>query len=96
MRIVREFTRIFKHEHNVDGVAHVVDTKNFIHYFRAAVPPSLDGLRQVGRMMNGTFPDVLVTEEDLIGSDDRVVERSSAVGTRAMMGKTYRQKGGMK
>jgi predicted ester cyclase len=40
-------------------------------------------------MMNGAFPDVVVTEEDLIASGDRVVERSSAVATHkgAMMGK---------
>lgn len=31
--------------------------------------------------MNGAFPDVVVTEEDLIAGDDRVVERSSAVAT---------------
>jgi hypothetical protein len=32
--IIREFTRIFKNQHNVDGVAHLFDTKNFIHHFR--------------------------------------------------------------
>jgi predicted ester cyclase len=32
-------------------------------------------------MMNGAFPDVGVTEEDLIASGDKVVERSSAVAT---------------
>jgi predicted ester cyclase len=39
-------------------------------------------------MMNGAFPDVVVKEEDLIASGDRVVERSSAVATHkgAMMG----------
>ncbi len=88
MRVIREFTRIFKNEHNVDGVDHLFDTKNFIHHFRAALPPGFEGLKQVGRMMNGAFPDVVVTEEDLISSGDRVVERSSAVGTHkgAMMG----------
>jgi predicted ester cyclase len=39
-------------------------------------------------MMNGAFPDVVVTEEDLIASGDMVVERSSAVATHkgSMMG----------
>ena len=32
-------------------------------------------------MMNAAFPDVVVTEEDLIANEDTVVERSSAVGT---------------
>ncbi len=40
------------------------------------------------RRMNGAFPDVVVTEEDLIASGDKVVERSSAIATHkgAMMG----------
>jgi predicted ester cyclase len=73
---VREFTRIFKNEHNVDGVAHLFD-KSFTHHFRAPLTPGLEGFKQVGRMMNGAFPDVVVTEEDLIAGGDKVVERSS-------------------
>jgi predicted ester cyclase len=40
--------------------------------------------------MNGAFPDVVVTEKDLIASGDRVVERSSAEATHtgSMMGET--------
>jgi predicted ester cyclase len=87
-QIIREFTRIFKNEHNVDGVNHLFDTKNFAHHFRASLPPGFEGLRQVGIMMNRAFPDVVVTEEDLIATGDRVVERSSAVATHkgSMMG----------
>lgn len=85
--VVREFTRVFKNEHNVDGVGHLFD-QNFIHHFRTPMPAGFEGLRQVGIMMNGAFPDVVVTEEDLIASGDRVVERSSAVATHkgAFMG----------
>lgn len=79
-RAVRDFTRIFKNEHNVDGVAHLFH-KDFVHNFRAPMPGGFEGLRQVGIMMNTAFPDVAVTEEDLIASGDRVVERSSAVAT---------------
>ena len=32
-------------------------------------------------MMNTAFPDVVVTEEDLIAAGDTVVERSSALAT---------------
>jgi predicted ester cyclase/quinol monooxygenase YgiN len=78
--VIREFTRIFKNEHNVDGVSHLFD-KDFIHHFRTPMPAGFEGLRQVGIMMNGAFPDVVVTEEDLIAAGDRVVERSSAVAT---------------
>jgi predicted ester cyclase len=86
-QVVREFTRIFKNEHNVDGVGHLFD-RNFVHHLRGPMPPGFEGLRQVGIMMNGAFPDVVVTEEDLIASGDKVVERSSAVATHkgAMMG----------
>ena len=86
---VREFTRIFKNEHNVNGIDHLLD-KGFVHHFRAPLPPGLEGFKQVGRMMNGAFPDVVVTEEDLIAGDDKVVERSSAVATHkgSLMGET--------
>jgi predicted ester cyclase len=86
-QVIREFTRLFKNEHNVDGVAHLFD-KNFIHHFRAPLPAGFEGLRQVGIMMNGAFPDVVVTERDLIACGDKVVERSSAAATHkgSMMG----------
>jgi predicted ester cyclase len=89
--VIREFTRIFKNQHNVDGVGHLFDTTNFIHHFRdRRLPAGFEGLRQVGVMMNSAFPDVVVTENDLIASGDRVVERSSAEATHAgsMMGET--------
>jgi len=86
---IREFTRIFKNEHHVDGVDHLFD-KSFAHHFRALLPPGLEGFKQVGRMMNGAFPDVVVTEDDLIAGGDKVVERSSAVATHkgSLMGET--------
>ena len=85
--VIREFTRIFKNEHNVDGVNHLFD-KDFVHHFRALLPSGFEGLRQVGIMMNSAFPDVVVTEEDLVAAGDKVVERSSAVATHkgAIMG----------
>ena len=86
-QVIREFTRIFKNEHNVNGVGHLFD-KNFVPHFRMPVPAGFEGLRQVGIMMNGAFPDVVVTEEDLIAAGDKVVERSSAAATHqgAMLG----------
>jgi len=79
-QVIREFTRIFKNEHNVDGVRHLFD-KDFVHHFRDPLPAGFEGLCQVGIMMNGAFPDVVVTDEDLIAAGDRVVERSSAKAT---------------
>lgn len=77
---VRQFTRIFKNEHNVDGITHLF-AKNFKHNFRAPLAPGLQGLQDIGRMMNGAFPDVHVEETDLIATEDTVVERSHAIGT---------------
>ena len=91
MAVIREFTRIFKNQHNVDGVGHLFDTKNFVHHFRdPRLPAGFEGLRQVGIMMNRAFPDVVVTENDLFASGDRVVERSSAEATHkgSMMAET--------
>jgi predicted ester cyclase/quinol monooxygenase YgiN len=91
-QVIREFTRIFKNQHNVDGVSHLF-RRDFTHHSQAPLPPGFEGLRhvrQVGIMMNTAFPDVVVTEEDLIASGDRVVERSSAVATHKgpLMGAT--------
>lgn len=78
--VVRDFTRIFKNEHNVDGVDHLFHP-DFTHNFRQEVPDGLEGFKTVGRIMNGSFPDVFVTEQDLIADGDKVVERSSAKAT---------------
>ncbi len=77
---VREFTRVFKNEHNVDAIDHLF-ARDFRHNFRMPLPPGLDGFKQVGRMMNSAFPDVKVTEQDLVAAEDMVVERTSAAGT---------------
>ena len=79
-RLVREFTRIFKNEHNVDGIDHLFTT-DFRHNFRPPISPGLSGFKDVGRSMNAAFPDVVVTEMDLIANEDTVVERSQARAT---------------
>jgi predicted ester cyclase len=87
--VVREFTRVFKNEHKVDGIDHLFgDT--FQHHFKPPVRPGLAGFKDIGRMMNTAFPDVVVTEEDLIATEDTVVERSSALATHRapMMGES--------
>jgi predicted ester cyclase len=84
-RVVREFTRTFKNEHNADGIDHLF-AADFKHNFRQPLAPGLAGFKDVGRMMSRVFPDVVVTEEKLIADERTVVERSSAVAThRASM-----------
>src|SRR5262245_13423529 len=80
--VIREFTRVFKNQHQVDGIVHLF-APDFRHHFKPPVRPGLSGFQEVGRMMNGAFPDVVVTEEDLIAAGDKVMERSSAVATHA-------------
>jgi predicted ester cyclase len=77
---VREFTRIFKNEHNVEGVGHLF-AEDFKHSFKMPLSPGFKGFKEIGTMMNTAFPDVVVTEEDLIVEEDRVVERSTAKAT---------------
>jgi predicted ester cyclase len=78
--IVREFTRIFKNQHNVDGIDHLF-AADFKHNFAPPMRPGLAGFKDIGRMMNTAFPDVVVTEEDMIADEHTAVERSSAVAT---------------
>jgi predicted ester cyclase len=87
--VVREFTRVFKNQHNVEGINHLF-AADFVHHFKPPVRAGLDGFKDIGRMMNTAFPDVAVTAEDLIAGDDKVVERSSAVATHRapLMGET--------
>jgi predicted ester cyclase len=87
MIVVQEFTRIFKNEHKVDGLDHLFH-KDFRHNFRSGLPAGVEGMRQLGLMLNGAFPDAAFTEEDLIASGDKVVERGATTATHkgAMMG----------
>ncbi len=79
-RVVREFTRIFKNQHDVDGIDHLF-AADFGHHFKPPVRPGLEGFKDIGRRLNSAFPDVVVTEEDMIAEADKVVERSSAMAT---------------
>ncbi len=87
-KIVREFTRIFKNEHNADDIDHLF-APDFRHNFPAPLRPGLNGFKDIGRMMNSAFPDVVVTEKDLIATEDTVVERSHAEATNLGPFQTY-------
>jgi len=81
-KAVREFTRIFKNEHDVNGIDHLFSA-DFRHNFKAPVSPGLKGFKEIGTVMNTAFPDVVVTEEDLIADEKTVVERSRANATNS-------------
>src|SRR5580765_803895 len=82
MQAVREFTAIFKNEHNVNGVDHLF-AKDFKHNFREPVSPGLQGYKEIVTVMNTAFPDVVVAEDRLIADESTVVEMSHAVATNA-------------
>lgn len=79
---VREFTKVFKNEHNVNGIDHLF-AKDFKHNFRAPVSPGLKGYKEIGTVMNTAFPDVVVKEDRLIADENFVVEMSHAAATHA-------------
>lgn len=87
MKVVRDFTRIFKNEHKLDGIDHLFH-QSFKHNFRRGLPDGLDGMRQLGHMLNGAFPDATFIAKDLIGAGDKVIERGSTTATHigSMMG----------
>ncbi|MBS1600766.1 MAG: ester cyclase [Bacteroidetes bacterium] len=79
---IREFTKVFKNEHNVNGVDHLF-AKEFKHNFKVPVSPGLQGYKEIGSVMNTAFPDVAVAEDRLIADENFVVEMSHAVATNA-------------
>ena len=79
-KAVREFTKIFKNEHNVNGIDHLF-AADFKHNFKAPVSAGIKGFKEIGTVMNTAFPDVVVTEDDLIADERTVVERSTANAT---------------
>jgi len=82
IKSVREFTRVFKNQHDVDGIDHLF-AKDFKHNFKVPVSPGLKGFKEVGVVMNTAFPDVVVAEDDIIADERTVVERSTATATNA-------------
>jgi len=45
------------------------------------VPPGRAGLKQLATMFRNGFPDLAISEEDLIAEGDKVVMRQVTVGT---------------
>ena len=87
MEVVREFTRTFKNEHKIDGLEQLFH-KDFKHNFRSGLPDGVEGMKQLGAMLNSAFPDSSFTEKNLIASGDKVVERGATRATHkgSMMG----------
>jgi SnoaL-like polyketide cyclase len=65
---------------HVDGIDHLF-APDFKHNFAPPLRPGLAGFKDIGRMMNQAFRNVVVTEQDLIANDTTEFERSSAAAT---------------
>jgi steroid delta-isomerase-like uncharacterized protein len=57
-----------------------VVASDFVHY-SPGLPPDLEGMKQALPMFRGAFPDMRLTEEDMIAEGDKVVDRVTVRGT---------------
>src|SRR5437868_713280 len=69
-QVIRDFTRIFKNEHNVDGVDHLFDTKNFAHHFRTPVAHGFECLKHFLEFVRAHLRPQGVVYYNTTGSDD--------------------------
>jgi len=79
--LIREFVNEFKNKANHDIVNDLFSPK-FEHHFKdPRLPKGREGMKLLGGIVARAFPDVHATIEDLIAEDDKVVERTTALGT---------------
>lgn len=79
--VVSQFIEEFKNKAN-HSIVYDLFAESFVHHLPdARLPPGRDGMVALGQGVHGAFPDVHVTVEDLIATDDMVVERTTARGT---------------
>ncbi len=53
---------------------------DFVHH-APGLPPDLEGMKQALPMFRAAFPDMRLTEEDMIAEGDRVLDRVTVRGT---------------
>jgi steroid delta-isomerase-like uncharacterized protein len=80
--IVRRFNELVEEywrTGNADALEEVV-APDFVHH-APGIPPDLEGLKQALPMFRAAFPDMRLTEEDVIADGDKVVDRVTVRGT---------------
>ena len=80
--IVRRYREIY----NTDQFEKLSDVlaENFVpHTLLPGMTPSLETYKQIHQMAKASFPDLLVTTEDLIAEGDKVVERWTQTQTHS-------------
>ena len=79
--VITRFVQEFKNNAN-HGIVDELMTPNFTHHLTdPRLPAGRDGMKAVGAVVVGGFPDVQVTVQDLLADGDRVIERTAVRAT---------------
>ncbi len=80
-QVVARFIEEFKNHANHDIVDELM-TPGFIHHLKdPRLPAGRAGMKLLGQVVAGGFPDVQATVDELLADGDRVIERTSAAAT---------------
>ena len=80
-QVVASFIEEFKNKANHDIVDELM-TPGFIHHLKdPRLPAGRAGMKLLGQVVAGGFPDVQATVDELLTDGDRVIERTSAAAT---------------
>jgi len=80
-QVVARFIEEFKNQANHDIVDELM-TPGFIHHLKdPRLPAGRAGMKLLGQVVAGRFPDVQATVDELLAVGDRVIERTSASAT---------------
>ena len=80
-QVVSRFIEEFKNKANNDIVDELM-TPGFIHHLKdPRLPAGRPGIKVLGQVVSGAFPDVQATVDELLADGDRVIERTSALAT---------------
>jgi predicted ester cyclase len=80
-QVVPRFIEEFKNKANHDIVDELM-TPGFIHHLKdPRLPAGRAGMKLLGQVVAGGFPDVQATVDELLTDGDRVIERTSAAAT---------------
>ena len=80
-QVVARFIEEFKNKANHDIVDELM-TPGFIHHLENPRPPAgRAGMKLLGQVVAGGFPDVQATVDELLAIGDKAIERTSAAAT---------------
>jgi steroid delta-isomerase-like uncharacterized protein len=80
--IVRRYREIYNAD-QIDQLSDVLAENFMPHSLLPGMTPSLETYKQIHQMAKASFPDLLVTTEDLITEGDKVVERWTQTQTHS-------------